>query len=218
MEIDKANTMVNMIKQAIMLKGIRALEIGCGEGTVTSSLAKEVGYLLAIDPDFQAIRIARSKLKDVGLLIGSGEDLAFKDESFDLVLFTHSLHHQDSNLALKETHRVLKPSGQVIVIEPLVKGAIQQLFNIFNDETEALRQANQVIKTSSFSIQYQREFTVTWKFEHFNELLTYFFTEHRVETNDKDIKRIKDLLGPIQYNTPILLPDKVIFFVLPKRQ
>ena len=74
----------------------RVLEIGCGEGRLSHRLAKLGASVHAIDPDPNRIRKAKDKLpshfaKQITFKSGKAEKLAFRNESFDTVVFAWSL-------------------------------------------------------------------------------------------------------------------------------
>jgi len=46
-------------------------------------------------------------------------NLRFEDESFDFVFGAAILHHLDMVTALNEIHRVLRPDGKILFVEPL---------------------------------------------------------------------------------------------------
>jgi len=54
----------------------------------------------------------------------------FPDGHFDLVVFTLSLHHQQSSLALGEAVRVLRKGGRVVIVEPKNGGEVGQVFGL----------------------------------------------------------------------------------------
>ena len=80
----------------------RVLEIGCGDGHTTRQLVDQAAEFIAIDPDPESIAKAKESLSGVDFRVGSGEDLEFLNNSFDVVLFTKSLHHQNGPQALIE--------------------------------------------------------------------------------------------------------------------
>lgn len=52
-------------------------------------------------------------------IVADAQRLPFRDESFDLILHAHVLEHvKDDLAALREMHRVLKPSGRVVCNVP----------------------------------------------------------------------------------------------------
>jgi 2-polyprenyl-3-methyl-5-hydroxy-6-metoxy-1,4-benzoquinol methylase len=112
------------LTQAISEHGLiggKLLDVGCGYGHVGASLL-ELGYdeVLGIEPNRGAADAAGSLLTTV--IHGCfPQDLNAEAESFDAVVFADSLEHMvDPWLALRETHRLLKKGGQVILSVPNV--------------------------------------------------------------------------------------------------
>ena len=52
-------------------------------------------------------------------LLMDAHKLQFEDESFDFVFGAAILHHLNMVTALNEIHRVLKPNGKILFVEPL---------------------------------------------------------------------------------------------------
>ena len=76
--------------------GKRVLEIGCGEGRMTWHYAKATHTTIGIDPDSDALRIARvdraSDLENKVLFsCAASEYLPFSKETFDLAVLAWSL-------------------------------------------------------------------------------------------------------------------------------
>ena len=149
------------------------LEIGCGDGRVTARLAGIPKMLVAIDPDRQLLAIARGLSSFACFQCGSGEALGFKDASFDVVLFTLSLHHQDSTTALQEAHRVVRPGGVVVVLEPLRNSEFERLCSLVRDETDQLDRAQEAIQQGDLLLELSESFDVTWLFDDERELIAY---------------------------------------------
>ncbi len=193
------------------------LEIGCGDGSISQFLARGAKSYTAVDPDLDKINIARALETDIEFKTGSGQDLDFDDESFDLVLFTLSLHHQDSIRALDEAFRVLRPWGRVLVAEPLAKGGFQQFFHLFEDETPALEAAMEAVGSSRFNPIEIKGFHVRVEFKDLQEILTYDFG--RVSATPDDNERIRALLYRLKIDLthgPIYLKDELQLILLGK--
>ncbi len=84
------------LDRLVSMAGMRVLEIGCGDGRLTWNLAKRANRLLGIDPDRQAIAIARrglpKRLKDrVHFDVGQAETHPFPDGGFEVAVFSWSL-------------------------------------------------------------------------------------------------------------------------------
>lgn len=84
------------LDRLVSLAGTRVLEIGCGDGRLTWSLAEQARHVLAIDPDRQAIARARRSvpkpLKDhVRFAVGQAETFRLPEGDFDAAVFSWSL-------------------------------------------------------------------------------------------------------------------------------
>lgn len=217
MERDKDHREIRTIEQFTDLAGKYVLEIGCGNGRVTAGLADKAKKYVAIDPDSQSLTQARAKISGVEFRVGSGESLEFENASFDVVLFTLSLHHQESQLALQEAHRVLREEGQLIILEPAVDGEVQQFFNIFDDETEVLKRTREATEQSEFELEHRETFCSEWIFEDREEVYNYDFGHQNSTLDESCLKKINELLGDKIIHQPIHLKDKLIIFSLRKR-
>lgn len=97
------------------------LEIGCGIGKTTKSLAEffPKSKITAVDYDNDQIKIAKqSKIPKVSFEQGDATDLRFKSNSFDAVFAFLVFHHVENyKKALKECFRVLKNQGYLYVID-----------------------------------------------------------------------------------------------------
>ncbi len=103
--------------------GLRVLDVGCGPGSITVDLAAMVdpGEVIGIDREPEVLEGARALAAERGLdnvtfAPGSAYELAFPDDSFDVVYAHQVLQHLvDPIAALVEMRRVLKPGGLVAV-------------------------------------------------------------------------------------------------------
>ena len=96
------------------------LDIGCGTGVMLAALAgRSQARLHGIDPVREMLRVAQARLSAGARLVqGSGGQLPYRDESFDLVLSCSVFHYlRQPAQAAAEFHRVLKPGGRVIVTD-----------------------------------------------------------------------------------------------------
>lgn len=189
--------------------GPRLLEIGCGDGRITAQLAGKATCLVAVDPSAKDLLNAVRRVDKVLFCRASGVQLPFADNSFDTVLFTLSLHHQDSRLALKEAGLVVAPSGRILVMEPAVDGEAQQLFHFFEDETVALQSAMAAIEDSPLRIMQATQFEADWQFESKHEFSRYMFAYHNLKWNAQTEAGLFRQLGPKAADQPLVLKDKL---------
>lgn len=97
----------------------RALDVGCGTGTLARRLAAAGYETVGVDPSEGMLRVLRATGGDVEAVHASGTALPFADDSFDLVLTVAVMHHiADADAVrrtLSEMVRVAKPTGRILV-------------------------------------------------------------------------------------------------------
>ncbi|HKK36029.1 MAG TPA: class I SAM-dependent methyltransferase [Paracoccaceae bacterium] len=93
--------------------GLRALDIGCGHGTLTRGLVEAGCDTDAVDASAEMLAIARNRAKAARFHEADAGALPFKDASFDLAVAGFSIPHMaDQPKALAEARRVLRPGGR----------------------------------------------------------------------------------------------------------
>ena len=102
-------------------RNLKVLEIGCGLGTDGAQFAKAGADYTGIDLTDAAIELAQKRFELFSLpgkfQTADAENLDFADDSFDLVYSHGVLHHTpDTERAIKEIHRVLRPGGRAVVM------------------------------------------------------------------------------------------------------
>ncbi len=126
--------------------GERALDIGCGDGKFTRSLARLFANVGGVDVKEKSIAAARQGATSAGLTIdfrvASGQELPYSDGHFDAVVFSNSLHHMpDPAIALREALRALRNGGLLYIMEPVPSGNYHEATRLVNDETEVRTEA-----------------------------------------------------------------------------
>jgi ubiquinone/menaquinone biosynthesis C-methylase UbiE len=120
----------NIIRQglidAINIKPRKILDLGCGTGTTTIMLKRAFpdAEVIGIDLSTYMLVMADYKAKKIGLditfLQANAEKTGFKADSFDLVtaaLLLHETPPEISKNILKESQRLLRTGGEVIVLD-----------------------------------------------------------------------------------------------------
>jgi ubiquinone/menaquinone biosynthesis C-methylase UbiE len=105
----------------VSARGLRVLEIGCGLGTDGAQFAKAGADYTGVDLTEAAVDLARKRFELFDLSgkfqTADAENLDFADESFDVVYSHGVLHHTpETEKAIKEIHRVLRPGGRAMVM------------------------------------------------------------------------------------------------------
>lgn len=98
-------------------RGLRVLEVGSGFGDLLIHLQSRGCRVLGTDLGVEAARKASEY--GVEVRVGNLVDLALPGESFDVVIFCHSLEHvPDPNVELAEAARLLVPGGRLHLAVP----------------------------------------------------------------------------------------------------
>ena len=96
---------------------LKILDVGCGDGVISEPIMKMGNYVAALK--LPTIATLAKKCKVSTVMAGDAEQLAFASESFDLVIASEVVEHLWQPLSfLNEAHRVLKPSGYLIIETP----------------------------------------------------------------------------------------------------
>lgn len=107
--------------------GQRALDVAGGTGDLCVGLLRQVGksgQVVLSDVNPAMLAIGRDRLLDRGFagnvecIVADAERLPFEDNSFDCVAIGFGLRNvTDKAAALRSMYRVLKPGGQLLVLE-----------------------------------------------------------------------------------------------------
>lgn len=177
------------------------LDVGCGSGTPRyfTLLTKKV---VGIDPSVMLIKKAQDQLPDnlkqkVTYQVGSGEELNFKDETFDLAVFSWSLHHisiKFQKKACRETYRVLKKGGQLLILEPTLKGELIHFTEISHPEIEPVKNVITILPQligKFFELESQETFVIKYYFDSEDEAIKYFRREDNLPpSKDAEVLRL----------------------------
>jgi 2-polyprenyl-3-methyl-5-hydroxy-6-metoxy-1,4-benzoquinol methylase len=121
----------------------RALDVGCGQGALTRRLRRVAGEVIGMDRDERSIEIARAHPQAQGITYVLGDFLtapveiapveiapedamsaqtapaaagSLRPGSFDLVTAVASVHHMDTEAALRRMAELLRPGGVLAVV------------------------------------------------------------------------------------------------------
>jgi demethylmenaquinone methyltransferase / 2-methoxy-6-polyprenyl-1,4-benzoquinol methylase len=124
--------------------GQRALDVAGGTGDLAIGLARQVGktgQVVLSDINSEMLAAARDRLLDLGFagnvecVLADAERLPCPDDSFDCVTIGFGLRNvTDKAAALSSMHRVLKPGGQLLVLEfstPIAPG-LKTLYDAYS--------------------------------------------------------------------------------------
>ena len=115
------------IAQTGLREGERALDVAGGTGDLTIGMARQVGRsgeVILTDINERMLREGRGRLVDSGIAgnvrcaVADAERLPFPDRAFDCITIAFGLRKVTAkDEALAEMYRVLRPGGQLLVLE-----------------------------------------------------------------------------------------------------
>jgi ubiquinone/menaquinone biosynthesis C-methylase UbiE len=121
--------------------GDRIVQVGCAHGGRLAAIAGKVGLsgrALAVVPDQAGAARASKAASQAGVLVeievGPSTRLAAGDAEFDLVVIDDTggllstMRSEDRVATVRETLRVLRPGGRVVVIGAAARGGLGALF------------------------------------------------------------------------------------------
>jgi ArsR family transcriptional regulator len=99
-----------------------AADLGCGTGELLWFLKDKARKVIGVDSSPRMLDEARKRFQGengvVDLRLGELEHLPMKDGETDLSVISLALHHlSDPVAAVREAHRILKPSGTLVIAE-----------------------------------------------------------------------------------------------------
>ena len=106
-----------------LLPPVKAIDLGCGDGAITVEISRFAKTVLGIDANPRAVLAARKRAErehrgNVQFKEGRIESLGEADNSYDLAVFSQSLHHmREPEVGIAEAARVLRPGGRLIVTD-----------------------------------------------------------------------------------------------------
>ncbi|HWF01972.1 MAG TPA: class I SAM-dependent methyltransferase [Caulobacteraceae bacterium] len=105
-----------------------AVDLGCGGGHVAYRLARWSRRVVAIDLAEEMLNAVAARAESLSLpvietLRGAAEDIPLDDGAADLVVTRFSAHHwTDLDAGLRETRRVLRADGALVVVDVISPG------------------------------------------------------------------------------------------------
>jgi ubiquinone/menaquinone biosynthesis C-methylase UbiE len=106
-----------------ILPPLTVADLGSGEGLLSELLALRCRKVIAVDNSekiiaFGAAKARKAGLKNLEFRLGDLQDPPIADATVDVVILSQALHHaEDPPRALRSAHRILKPGGQVMILD-----------------------------------------------------------------------------------------------------
>jgi ArsR family transcriptional regulator len=101
-------------------------------------LARRCKKVIAVDNSekivaFGAAKAKKNNLKNLEFRLGNLQSPPIDPDSVDLVVLSQALHHaEEPDKALSAAHKILKPGGQVMILD-LVRHQFEQAHHLYGD-------------------------------------------------------------------------------------
>ena len=121
-----------------ILPPIEVADLGSGEGLLSELLARRAAKVVAVDNspkmvEFGARKARGNGLKNLEFRLGDLQCPPIADESVDLVILSQALHHAaDPEAAVRAAFRILRPAGQVIILD-LLRHQFEKARELYGD-------------------------------------------------------------------------------------
>jgi ArsR family transcriptional regulator len=108
-----------------ILPPLTVADLGSGEGLVSELLARRCRKVIAVDNSEKMVAYGSAKarkngLKNLEFRCGDLQDPPIEPASIDLAILSQALHHADDPpRALASAHRILRPGGQLLILDLL---------------------------------------------------------------------------------------------------
>ena len=184
----KIENELDIISRITVIKDKTIIDVGCGTGGLVRKLTTEGAKVIGIDSPDMLVK-AKNNQKQGIFTAGLGENLPFKNNIADIIIFFASFHHVPGAMmkqTLQETHRVLKTGGIGIFLEPVGReGSYFEILQLVEDERDIQRQAFESIKKAhTFGLENKRKeiMYIERSFDDYVNLLNVF-VEDEAERN-----------------------------------
>jgi ArsR family transcriptional regulator len=121
-----------------ILPPLTVADLGSGEGLLSELLARRCKKVIAVDNSekmvtFGANKAKKNGLKNLEFRLGNLQDPPIDPQSVDLVILSQALHHApEPAKALAAAHRLLKPGGQIMILD-LLKHNFEKARELYGD-------------------------------------------------------------------------------------
>jgi ubiquinone/menaquinone biosynthesis C-methylase UbiE/DNA-binding transcriptional ArsR family regulator len=121
-----------------ILPPVTVADLGAGEGLLSELLARRCKKVIAVDNsekivEFAAAKAKKNNLKNLEFRMGDLQNPPIDPNSVDLVILSQALHHaEEPAKALEAAHRILKPHGQILILD-LLKHNFEKARELYGD-------------------------------------------------------------------------------------
>jgi 2-polyprenyl-3-methyl-5-hydroxy-6-metoxy-1,4-benzoquinol methylase len=178
--------LIKLLGTIPLKENVKILDIGCGRGDISHFFAKNGYTTVGVDYAPEAIRIAKgikkkasqSVKKKLSFYLMDVKDLAFKDNTFDIVICIDVLEHlypEEVEIALNEISRVTKNDGIIFIHTGANKVLYNKVYPFYIlPMNKLMTMLDQLIKKKSYASLPKDPRTEEEKNQHVNEPTYYY--------------------------------------------
>jgi SAM-dependent methyltransferase len=228
----KIENELDIISEITGIKDKTIIDVGCGTGELVRKLTEEGAQAIGIDRPDMLIKVKNNqkflqggpggavfsksappgRRRQTIFIVGLGENLPFKSNFADIIIFFASFHHVPGQMmmqTLQETHRVLKAGGIGIFLEPVGReGSYFEIIRLVEDERDIQRLAFESIKKAhTFGLENKREeiMYIERSFDDYVNLLNVFVDD--AAERDGCIKEAREITERLSREAGIAFED-----------
>lgn len=201
------------------ISGKEILDFGCGEGELSTQMARLGARVTGLDISPQLIEIAKRRAQidgvagETSFLASNILESPLPENRFDIVVCYAVLHHVPIPEVFPQLLRCLKPSGMIYMVEPLALSSLlvklRNLVPVPKDASPVERPLNlEELNYLSNSLQDSR----VQYFELFGRLQRFFPNRNKIDRGHPFTKAALVALGTLDYLLLTLLPPLRRFY------
>jgi len=96
----------------------KILDVACGSGDMIDEWKKYTNNITGLDASGEMLKIAKKRFSNIPFYQGLAQNLPFNNDSFDCLSISFGLRNVvETQKAINEFHRVLKPNGILLILE-----------------------------------------------------------------------------------------------------
>lgn len=130
-----------------VLPPLTIADLGSGEGLLSELLARRARKVIAIDNSEKMVHFGAEKAKENGIKnlefrLGDLETPPIDANTIDLAILSQALHHAEHpDRAIASAHRILKPRGQIMILDLLTHN-FDQAHELYGDRWLGFKEAD----------------------------------------------------------------------------